>query len=81
MHERVRCHHCHQWTDALLVWAAGDCCPSCNAPMTGLERSAAQPHDEPGSIRPSARFTSSGRKRFTAPERSDGPLSMRGKSS
>lgn len=34
MHQRVRCAHCHSWTDALLVWAAGDCCPSCNAPMT-----------------------------------------------
>ena len=34
MHQRVRCAHCHNWTDALLVWAAGDCCPSCNASMT-----------------------------------------------
>ncbi len=33
MHQRVRCAACHHWTDALLVWAAGDCCPRCNAPM------------------------------------------------
>jgi hypothetical protein len=33
MHQRVRCPHCHHWTDALLVWAAGDCCPNCNAPI------------------------------------------------
>lgn len=33
MHQRVRCATCHHWTDALLVWAAGDCCPRCNAPM------------------------------------------------
>jgi hypothetical protein len=33
MHQRVRCPECHHWTDALLVWAAGDCCPRCNAPI------------------------------------------------
>lgn len=33
MHRRVRCPECHHWTDALLVWAAGDCCPRCNAPI------------------------------------------------
>jgi hypothetical protein len=33
MHQRVRCPECHHWTDALLVWAAGDCCPRCNAPV------------------------------------------------
>jgi hypothetical protein len=36
MRQRVRCPHCHHWTDALLVWAAGDCCPTCNAPIAGL---------------------------------------------
>jgi len=34
MHQRVRCPDCHYWTDALLVWAAGDCCPRCNAPIS-----------------------------------------------
>jgi hypothetical protein len=34
MHQRVRCPDCHHWTDALLVWAAGDCCPRCNAPIS-----------------------------------------------
>jgi hypothetical protein len=34
MHQRVRCPVCHHWTDALLVWAAGDCCPRCNAPIS-----------------------------------------------
>jgi hypothetical protein len=33
MHQRVRCATCHHWTDSLLVWAAGDCCPRCNTPM------------------------------------------------
>lgn len=33
MHQRVRCPECHYWTDALLIWAAGDCCPRCNAPI------------------------------------------------
>ncbi len=36
MRQRVRCPHCHHWTDALLVWAAGDCCPTCNAPIAGF---------------------------------------------
>ena len=36
MNQRVRCPHCHRWTDALLVWAAGDCCPSCNAQIAGF---------------------------------------------
>ena len=36
MNQRVRCPHCHHWTDALLVWAAGDCCPSCNAQITSF---------------------------------------------
>ncbi|HWX86551.1 MAG TPA: hypothetical protein VNX67_00085 [Solirubrobacteraceae bacterium] len=38
MHQRVRCPKCRHWTDALLVWAAGDCCPSCNAPIAGFDR-------------------------------------------
>jgi hypothetical protein len=46
MHERVRCSHCHHWTDALLVWAAGDCCPNCNAPITGFNRTADETEDE-----------------------------------
>lgn len=36
MLQRVRCPHCHRWTDALLVWAAGDCCPTCNASIAGF---------------------------------------------
>jgi hypothetical protein len=36
MNQRVRCPHCHSWTDALLVWAAGDCCPSCNRQIAGF---------------------------------------------
>jgi hypothetical protein len=51
MFQRVRCPHCHHWTDALLVWAAGDCCPSCNAPMTGFSQ-AAQTSAEERSLRP-----------------------------
>jgi hypothetical protein len=55
MNQRVRCSHCHQWTDALLVWAARDCCPSCNAPIAGLgpeqdRPSAAGGLHEPGRI-------------------------------
>jgi hypothetical protein len=38
MHQRVRCPDCHHWTDALLVWAAGDSCPRCNAPLNLGER-------------------------------------------
>jgi hypothetical protein len=38
MRKRVRCPECHHWTDALLVWAAGDCCPACNAPIVGFDR-------------------------------------------
>lgn len=37
MNQRVRCPHCHRWTDALLVWAAGDCCPSCNTQIMGFD--------------------------------------------
>ncbi len=56
--ERVRCPYCHHWTDALLIWAAGDCCPFCNTPMTELgeadqrstgERSLRPPPGLPGS--------------------------------
>lgn len=48
MNQRVRCPHCHQWTDALLVWAAGDCCPSCNAPIRGLGAKQDESSDERG---------------------------------
>ncbi len=48
MNQRVRCAHCHQWTDALLVWAAGDCCPSCNAPIRALDTEQDDPPDERG---------------------------------
>ncbi|HXC23564.1 MAG TPA: hypothetical protein VNU28_03175 [Solirubrobacteraceae bacterium] len=46
MNQRVRCPHCHQWTDALLVWAAGDCCPSCNAPIAGFGAEQDRSDDE-----------------------------------
>lgn len=48
MHQRVRCAECHHWTDALLVWAAGDCCPRCNAPVNLDEPTYPEPtHAEP----------------------------------
>ncbi|HEX3692182.1 MAG TPA: hypothetical protein VHU13_02455 [Solirubrobacteraceae bacterium] len=50
MHQRVRCATCHHWTDALLVWAAGDCCPRCNAPMQlgeADERDSGSPAEPP----------------------------------
>ena len=45
MRQRVRCPHCHRWTDALLVWASGDCCPTCNAPIVGLGGDRRGPED------------------------------------
>ena len=42
MHQRIRCAACHHWTDALLIWAAGDCCPHCNAPITLGEQEAGE---------------------------------------
>lgn len=46
MNQRVRCPHCHRWSDALLVWAAGDCCPSCNAQIAGFDGEPERPEDE-----------------------------------
>jgi hypothetical protein len=46
MNQRVRCSHCHRWTDALLVWAAGDCCPSCNAQIAGFDSEREKSDDE-----------------------------------
>ena len=46
MHQRVRCPHCHHWTDALLVWAAGDCCPTCNTPIAGFDHTVEETGDE-----------------------------------
>lgn len=40
LRERLRCQNCHDWSDILLVWAAGDCCPVCNSP---IERSSDVP--------------------------------------
>jgi hypothetical protein len=48
MHRRLRCPDCHHWTDALLVWAAGDCCPSCNAPISLTEQEGAERSARPG---------------------------------
>jgi hypothetical protein len=55
MNQRVRCSHCHRWTEALLVWAAGDCCPSCNTQITGFDEERPQTDSlralgEPGRI-------------------------------
>lgn len=55
MRQRVRCPHCHHWTDALLVWAAGDCCPSCNAPMPGVNR--ADETEQAGTLREPSRIS------------------------
>ena len=46
MNQRVRCPHCHRWTDALLVWAAADCCPSCNAQIAGFDGERETSDDE-----------------------------------
>jgi hypothetical protein len=58
MHQRVRCPHCHHWTDALLVWAAGDCCPSCNAPIAGFDRPTGETDES--ALRPPSRFSQPG---------------------
>ncbi len=52
MNQRVRCPHCHRWTDALLVWAAADCCPSCNAQITGFGHERDKSDDERASREP-----------------------------
>ena len=56
MLQRVRCPPCHHWTDALLVWAAGDCCPTCNAPITGFDRTVDETGDEQ-TLRPPSRIS------------------------
>jgi hypothetical protein len=67
MNQRVRCSHCRQWTDALLVWAAGDCCPSCNSPIAGLGGEHHEPSDERG-LREPGRIMGS-RSGHMSPER------------
>jgi hypothetical protein len=55
MNELLRCPHRHRWSDALLVWAAGDCCPSCNGEMGSAsdERLPSLPNKgEQGRVRP-----------------------------
>lgn len=54
MQELLRCPACHRWSDALLIWAAGDCCPSCNAEMRASreERIVSNGHSE--RVRPPA---------------------------
>lgn len=49
MHQRVRCPECHHWTDALLVWAAGDSCPRCNSPINLGEPSRSEENEQSGS--------------------------------
>jgi len=60
MHQRVRCPHCHHWTDALLVWAAGDCCPTCNAPIAGFDRAVDEADDDEQTLRPPSRVSRPG---------------------
>jgi hypothetical protein len=64
MHQRVRCPECHHWTDALLVWAAGDCCPNCNAPITGFNRAVEENEDE-RMLRPPSRMLRPGVSRLS----------------
>ena len=66
MNQRVRCPHCHQWTDALLVWAAGDCCPGCNAPIEALGAKQDESSEERGVRGPGRIVGSRGRM---SPER------------
>jgi hypothetical protein len=65
MHQRVRCPHCHRWTDALLVWAAGDCCPTCNAPIIGFNRVVDETDDERTTLRPPRRPSQPGLGRLS----------------
>jgi len=64
MHQRVRCGACHHWTDALLVWAAGDCCPRCNEPLRLGEAASSPTPTEPGGApqRPGGRIGDRGRR-------------------
>jgi hypothetical protein len=62
MHQRVRCPECHRWTDALLVWAAGDCCPACNSPIASFDRSerpVVEESDGERLVRPPGRLSQS----------------------
>jgi hypothetical protein len=59
MRQRVRCSHCHCWTDALLVWAAGDCCPACNNPLAGFGGAQDEPERE-STVRGPGRIAGSG---------------------
>jgi hypothetical protein len=64
MRQRVRCSECRHWSDALLVWAAGDSCPTCNAPITDFDHIV----DETGAERtmhPGDRLSASGLDRLT----------------
>jgi hypothetical protein len=60
MHQRVRCPKCRHWTDALLVWAAGDCCPSCNAPIAGFDRIDRSDQSDDEALRPPSRLSQPG---------------------
>lgn len=75
MHQRVRCAHCHSWTDSLLVWAAGDCCPNCNESMTvQLSRASDELLEKPLRREPS-RFSQPPPSRM--PQSGSGQLSER----
>jgi hypothetical protein len=63
MHQRVRCPHCHHWTDALLVWAAGDCCPNCNAPILDFDRTVDETEEQ--TLRPPSRISRPGLSRLS----------------
>lgn len=60
MRQRVRCPQCHHWTDALLIWAAGDCCPSCNAPIAEFDHTIAEGDDKPLKRPAASRFSQPG---------------------
>ena len=67
MHQRVRCPECRHWTDALLVWAAGDCCPTCNAPIVGFDRAdrPVEQRDDEQSLHPSGGLSQPGLGRLS----------------
>jgi hypothetical protein len=54
MPELLRCPACHRWSDALLIWAAGDCCPSCNAEMGPVRQEHLVTEEHSERVRPPA---------------------------
>jgi|HubBroStandDraft_3_1064219.scaffolds.fasta_scaffold1505975_1 hypothetical protein len=64
MRQRLRCPECHHWSDALLVWAAGDCCPQCNAPIVASPRELEESERE-RTARPLERLSQSRPRRLS----------------